>query len=81
MAQGPFLWPGAHLANESLQRGPVWPLEGRSSLPGRQHQKEVGLGHRGAHLQGYFCAPRSAGLLVYKNQRAEAEALVQSPSY
>lgn len=79
MAQGPFLWAGAHLANEYLvghrRSCPAsWSASPRSK-PGRQR------GPRRAHLQSCSRAPHSPGLLVYKNQRAEAETQVPTLGY
>lgn len=85
MAWVPFLWAGAHLANECLLRRPCWLYGGHAQPPHLEAQRETWCrcpqGRCRAHLQSCFCVAHSPGLLVCKNQRTKAEALMLTPSY
>lgn len=81
MAQAPFLWTGARLANECLLRRPGW-QECLAGLPsvGPEAFIPLSCALAGAPV-GYFHASHSAALLVYKHQSTEAEAPALTLSY
>lgn len=81
MARVPFLWAGAHLANECLLRRPGW--QEREGLAGLRTWSSRGVRTLAACSGTARCfhASHPAAFFVYKNHSSAAEAQAPTPSH